>query len=80
VSGRLWFYVPNYPAAKAVLEAAYLEHGVVEWSCEPGEVRNQDDGADVVVLARSGAPTAFRAWLESSGIKGLRIEGRTVKR
>lgn len=78
MSGRLWFYVPDYPAVQTKLEAAYTKYGVIEWSCEPGEVRGQDNGADVVVLARESLGE-FRIWLESSEIVGLRIEGRTVR-
>ncbi len=73
---RCWFYVPNYPGVRGLLESAYVKFGVTKWSAEPTGFLEID--ADVQVRGQTEALVAFRRWLQMSRIRGLRIEGAYV--
>ena len=75
---RLWFYVPDYPRVRDSLNEAYAKAGVVEWSAEPGRVRDCPDDADVTVDGDDESLAKLWNWLRDSGIRGLRLEGEPV--
>ncbi len=76
---RLWFYVPDYPKVRGALDIAYVQHGVMEWSAEPGRVGGCPDDADVVVDGDDRHLASFWNWLIESGIVGLQLEGEPVR-
>ncbi len=76
---RLWFYVPDYPLVKERLEAAYEEYDVLEWSAEPGRVGGCPDDADITISGLGDNLSMFVAWLKTSKIAGLMIEGSLIR-
>lgn len=76
---ELWFYVPDYPAVRALLNAAYVLFGVDEWSAEPSFVRGSETDADVTVRGTDDQLARFWNWLIDNTIPGLMLEGREVR-
>jgi len=74
----LWFYVPDYPHVRSLLEKLYDLCGVVEWAAEAGRVGGHPDDADVHVRGSHMQLQDFEAHLRVTKIEGLQIRGKEV--